>query len=198
MKSRIALSAILSILLHVAGLAQTIDIKDIVDKSPSEIIALFGEPAHIDTNEYFMCDTTLLYDDVIILFMNSAIDNRPQCDGITISKSAIKNQSFCKRNGLEISDKLCILTDYIEGGLKLGDSLERLRSVDFVNTEYGRGRPENKLKKSQGEYVAYQAENCHFYFRIEDGMIQTIIYAPPIDADPNNTNSYSILGKSKK
>lgn len=76
--------------------------------------------------------------------------------------------------------------------------MERLKSFDFVNTEYGRGRIKNKFKKIDNHYTAFLAEDERFVFLIADGLIDMIIYVPTDDANPYDKNHIQYSEKAKR
>ena len=45
------------------------------------------------------------------------------------------------------SDRFLFLTDYIPGGIKVGDSISKVQNVSFSDTEYGKGNPKNNCTK---------------------------------------------------
>lgn len=78
----------------------------------------------------------------------------------------------------------CILSDYIDGGIKIGDSITRLKNVDFAITKYGRNKERNGLSAYQGKlynYVIFQEEMHHIYFSIKKGIIKEIMFVAEQD-----------------
>ena len=164
----------------ISGFSQT-DIKDIFFRNPSEIIAMYGEPIIKDKGLNYMTDLTLVYDDWVI--------------GYDTDENNVYFPSFLTF----CSDNFCILSDYVEGGIKICDSLQKLLAFDFPATEYGLGKPENRLMMIEsGQYVAYEDEYFGFCFNIEDNRIVLIQFGskdePPT---PNYSNSQNPLGKGE-
>jgi len=74
------------------------------------------------------------------------------------------------------SPAFCILSDYIPGGVKVGDGLAKLQSFDFVHTAYGKDNPGNALKlidssSERDYYEIYGKERVSFRFCIKNGII---------------------------
>ena len=85
-----------------------------------------------------------------------------------------------------VSPDFCILSDCFPGGIKVGDSLERLQRLDFVHTKRGKGRAKNGLRlisdhPSSQVYVIYQEEYDHFYLNVDDGFVSKIDWSTPVD-----------------
>lgn len=94
------------------------------------------------------------------------------------------------------SNRFCIFSDFIEGGIRIGDSLERLQSIDYVHTPYGRGRQGNALRKmSNQQYIVYSDEYWDCCFDIENGIITLIQFGSKEDSpSPDYSNPYSPFG----
>ena len=45
------------------------------------------------------------------------------------------------------SPTYCIIPEVVPGGIKVGDSLSKLKSIDFINSNYGQGKPGNGLTR---------------------------------------------------
>lgn len=78
------------------------------------------------------------------------------------------------------SSSFCVLSDFIRGGFKVGDSLAKLKNFDFVHSKYGKNRAGNALKlidsnKDRDYYGAYQEERKSFFFVVKKGVIKEII-----------------------
>ena len=77
------------------------------------------------------------------------------------------------------SSAFCVLSDYIPGGFKVGDSFAKLKNFDFVHSKYGKNRSGNALKLVDSSvkrdyYAAYGQERKMFYFEVKDGVIISI------------------------
>jgi len=74
------------------------------------------------------------------------------------------------------SNKYCFLSDYVPGGFKVGDTLQKIQSFDFARSKYGRDDPENALKLDQDSewYTAFQNEGYELSFRIHNNIIVEI------------------------
>jgi len=106
---------------------------------------------------------------------------------------------FTKGTGhLEIfetkSPAVTVLSNFIPGGIRVGDPLSRLRLVDFARTRFGRNKPRNGLRKVErytqilGEdanYVLFSEEHMYFCFAVRDGVIRAICLDSRDDIDPD-------------
>ena len=159
--------------------AQFSDIKVLVNKTPDEVTLLYGTPNQIDNGLINQADKTLIYSDFQVFYDKNANDS-VVFSGLSFS-----------------SDRFCVFSDFIDGGIKVGDSLERLQSIDFVNTPYGRGIQGNALTvlNNQNQYVVYANEYWDFCFDVEDGVI-TLIQAGKKEDLPYSgyNNPYSPFG----
>jgi hypothetical protein len=90
------------------------------------------------------------------------------------------------------SNKYCIFSNLISGGIKVGDSFARLQSIDFAQTAYGRSKSSNRLKTFDSfsyevfgypaNYVVYESEYCSVYFCVENYTIAAWSYLTKEDA----------------
>lgn len=68
-----------------------------------------------------------------------------------------------------------VLSDIIPGGLKVGDSVDRLKSYDYINSKYGHGDFGNDLKHLRENYYGlFLKEWGKYYFTIAKGKISKI------------------------
>ena len=79
------------------------------------------------------------------------------------------------------SPKFVFLTSIVEGGIKVGDSYNRIRNIDFVHSKYGRNKAENGLVKIVSwkgidQYCLFGEEYEQLYLRFKDGVLIDIIY----------------------
>ena len=90
------------------------------------------------------------------------------------------------------SDRFCVLSNLVEGGIKVGDSLEKLKAIDFAKTEYGRGKLGNRLQEFNrfeweigGHTVNYWifSQECErIFLAVSDGIVKAWSYNPVEDA----------------
>ena len=75
------------------------------------------------------------------------------------------------------SDKYCFLSDYVPGGFKVGDTLQKIQSFDFAKSKYGRGDPKNALHLHQDPkwHIAYEDEEYEILFKIKDNVVVMIL-----------------------
>lgn len=80
------------------------------------------------------------------------------------------------------SDRFLFLTDYIPGGIKVGDSISKVQNVSFSDTEYGKGNPKNNCTKvfsspEGGIYQIFGAELFTYTLNVQNQMITAISYS---------------------
>ena len=169
---------ILAVFLSLPGFAQR-DIKTFDKIGRDAIIAIVGQP---DGNEYWggIMDgyEAIQYPDTYI------------CLDEETSELVGFNST---------SSSFCVLSDFIRGGFKVGDSFAKLKRFDFVHSKYGKNRAGNALKlvdstEERDYYVAYQKERKVFYFVVKNGVIKEISLSTADDdtasylgCDMNNT-----------
>ena len=150
---------IIGVMLGIPGFAQR-DIKTLDKIGRDAIIAIGGQP---DGKEYW----------------GGIMDG---CEAIQYPDTYIcldeKTSELIGFNS--ISSSFCVLSDYIRGGFKVGDSLAKLKSFDFVHSKYGKNRAGNALKlvdsnEERDYYGAYQEERTNFFFVVKKGVIKEII-----------------------
>lgn len=91
------------------------------------------------------------------------------------------------------SPSFCVLSDYVPGGFKVGDSFEKLRSFDFVHSSYGKNRPGNALtlldSSSEREYYeVFGLERKFFNFCVKNGIITSVIMGTLEDETAESLN----------
>ena len=158
--------------------AQVTDIKYLVNKTPQEIVSLFPG--------------STLNDDAMWDYGINAIVNG---NSFTIGYDQDPGGRYSINYFDFTSTSLCLFSDFIDGGIKIGDTLARLQSIDFVHTPYGRGDNGNALtRKNTNSYRAYGNEFLYINFLIENGTIAKIYIRTLVDCNPNNINPYSPFG----
>ena len=177
---------VLLLFLSMSCFAQ-IDIKTLYKTTPQAIIQQFGEPQTVDYGEDSPYDAVITYSQYQFILWKSASGN--------YSLEAFRTTSSA----------FCIMSDYIEGGRKVGDSFDKLSSYDFEHSRYGRGKTGNRLKPVANgfnyqvfskliNYVAFEEEYETLYFAIEDNTIKAIVYSQKQDIPyPNYDGSNSLL-----
>ena len=139
-----------------------------------EIIGLFGKPDQIDDD---LIDGAVgyIYPKVEFFFVETYDPGHPEREPVLAWDGFMTE-----------SPDFCILSDSFPGGIKVGDSLERLRQLDFVHTKRGKGRVKNGLRpvnddSSTGQYVIFQEEYDRFYLDVKDGIVSKIQCGTPVD-----------------
>ena len=141
------------------------DVKTLNRKTPAQIISILGqEPCKNPTwwsDNDFPDLTHLEFDNnetVIELYIGSGDEH------VFIDKFSTA------------SNKYCFLSDYVPGGFKVGDTLQKIQSFDFAKSKYGRNNPKNALDLGQDPkwYIAFQDEGYRLSFRVENNVIVEI------------------------
>lgn len=148
------------------------DIKTFSKIGQDKIESILGTPDQVEEG---MDDSVLMYynDKKIVVTINL--------------NSKLLESVIC------VNPDLCILSDYIEGGIKVGDPFSKVQGYDFVHSKYGRNKTTNgliKLKDNEGwwcfdkttNYVVYREEYQHIAFAVENGIIQGFVYSTYPDA----------------
>ena len=155
------------------------DIKTLNNKTSDQIVSLIGDPTDMELGEDNENEDKLIYDDSRII-----VDNE--------NKSLVYFETS--------SSAYCILSNLIPGGIKVGDPLSKIKSFDFANTEYGRGKEANGLKEEthiricgqNSSYVAYRYEYEWIGFVVKNGRIAAWAFLTAPDypyPDYDDTNS---------
>lgn len=66
------------------------------------------------------------------------------------------------------SNKFCLLSDLFSGGIKVGDNISKVKSYDFVNCKYGKGKAGNALFKESELYNSNASVHKNWYFALHD------------------------------
>lgn len=99
--------------------------------------------------------------------------------------------------GFETSScEFLFLTDYVDGGIRVGDPVAKALGVDFSQSQYGRGKQKNNCrhvrKMSSGEdvYLIFGEELYHISLTVNNGIIHSIVYIKG-DEEPYANYDYS-------
>ena len=150
------LSILIAIMMSVLSAYAQIDIKQFNKVGPEAVSALLGNPPEQWRDDVYT-DSWILGDEEYL-------------SGIC---------SFGARIVLDYDDNALLgfdtkspnyifLSDYIIGGVRVGDSISKVEAYDFVHTEYGRNKESNALKK----YADYPDGTT--YYTIFDEELQVI------------------------
>lgn len=80
------------------------------------------------------------------------------------------------------SSEFLFLTDYVSGGIKVGDNISKAQKVSFSSTKYGRGKVKNNCRKTDSGlsgdvYQIFGEELFYITLIVNNQRITTIIYA---------------------
>lgn len=83
------------------------------------------------------------------------------------------------------------LTNYINGGVRVGDKLSKVKNVNFANTKYGRNKAKNNCTLDESingtDYYTIFGEEMEFILlKVENGIITTIAYQTKDDLPYEN------------
>lgn len=155
------------------------DIATLEGKTPNQIISIIGTPKVID-NVGHTCSVTLIYDDCVVF-----LDEIGEDGG---------EYSLC---GFETnSPSYCILSDLVSGGIRVGDSISKLQSIDFVNSKYGKGNTQNAFKSGLIETKLLTDAGKEYEVNYSLFGAERIVYLFCIEGD--TIKALSMLSKSKE
>ena len=172
---------ILAVLMSIHCFAQR-DIKTFEDMSPEDVKALYGTPLVDDDSFDNYSAYVIFYEH--FKFYYCELENA-------------QGQMYYHMADFETDSPLfCVLSDYIEGGIKVGDPLSRLQSIDFQHCPYGLNKSGNALKVSTlpypifghpTNYVAFDEQYLSLFFAVEDGVITAFsLLSKEDDPNPND------------
>ena len=140
-----------------------------------EVIQLFGKPVQIDSG---LIDGGLAvkYPKVDFYYFASGGDPEGPPLEYVPDGFAIKSRDFC------------IFSKYFEGGIRVGDTVERVRNLDIVHTKAGKGRERNAMRliadgKDGQQYILLGEEYLSYILNAKDGIIEEIFTHTPEDID---------------
>ena len=149
----------LSLFLSLPVLAQT-DFRSFEGKTPEMIIKEYGKPL----NEDLMPDPSfyvLKYESFTIV---------------------LEIESFFIDEFVTASSQFSFLCGIVDGGVKVGDPIQKLQTIDKKYTEdrAGNGLKTPKitapLVNHEANYILFEQDPERFYFYVKDGIIQEIGY----------------------
>ena len=144
----------LSLVLVTSCFAQR-DIKTLDSRTPEEIIAIFGKPDVEDfsMNEYM--DGVVFYQDKHFFF-----------DLVQINDSG--DEAFLCGSIETCDPSLCVFTDRIDGGIKIGDPLSKLQLLGDVLQP---NEMPYDIFSHPANYVAFKDECESYFFSVENGVV---------------------------
>ena len=98
-----------------------------------------------------------------------------------------------------------MLSNFIAGGVRVGDKLSKIRNFDFSKTKYGRNKVENGLKttdfafkildKYPVNYVIFEKEGTIVFLCVQHGIIKAISFIStedlPYEGYDSNNNIFA-------
>ena len=141
-----------------------------------EVIQMFGKPVQIDSG---LIDGGLAVEYPKVDFYYYATwegDPEGPPSEYVPDGFAIKSRDFC------------IFSKYFEGGIRVGDTVERVRNLDIVHTKVGKGREKNALRliadnKDGQQYILLGEEYLYYFLNAKDGIVEEIFTGTPDDID---------------
>ena len=173
----IALCFIVFITISTTMSAQ-IDITQFNKVGPEAISALLGNPPEQWEDN--------LYPDCLIL------GDEEYIEGVCSfgARIVIDDEDYTLTGFDTRSSNFIILSDFINGGVRVGDSISRLAAYDFVHTTYGRNKEGNALKQDvnypdgTSSYTLFEEEFQSIFFRVQDNIIIEISLSTSEDDPP--------------
>ena len=108
----------------------------------------------------------------------------------------IKSDSYELVSFQTDSNKIKFLSDYVNGGLKVGDDLSKAMNADFSTSRYGRGNKKNNCTKTTeaGEtiYVIFGENEQVVKFTASGNKISWICFRTAGSETPRTNYDYSI------
>ena len=163
------------------------------DYTIDEIVRLFGKPTQIDSN-LIDCGLAVEYPHAKFYYAGTW----EHWDG-TIPEGA--PDKYVPDGFWTDSPDFCILSDCFPGGIRVGDRIERIRSLDIVHSKPGKGRDGNGLRKVESYedhvyYLMLGEEFDHFYLNVKDSVVCAIDWETPKDWDrPEGGVLWRVEGK---
>lgn len=140
-----------------------------------EVIHMFGKPVQIDSG---LIDGGLAVEYPKVDFYYFASGGDPEGPPLEYVPDgfAIKSRDFC------------IFSKYFEGGIRVGDTVERVQNLDIVHTKVGKGREKNALRliadnKDGQQYLLLGEEYWSYFLNAKNGIIEEIFTHTPEDID---------------
>lgn len=163
MKRSIILT-ILTILTAVPAMAQK-DLSELNGMTDGQVKKTYGQPKEYTANHEYTMSSYFRYDDMEIFYTQS----HESIDCFDIS-----------------SDRVKVLSNFIAGGVRVGDKLSKIQNFDFSKTKYGRNKDGNGLKttdfafnildKYPVNYVIFEEEGTTVYLCVQNGIIKAISF----------------------
>ena len=163
------------------------------DYTIDEIIQMFGKPTQIDSG---LIDVGLAveYPHAKFYYFGTWDDW-----GIEMPEGA--PDRYVPDGFWTDSPDFCILSDCFPGGIRVGDRIERIRSLDIVHSKPGKGREGNGLRKADHYsdldcYVILGEEYDSFYLEVKDSVVCAVNWETPQDWDrPEGGVLWRVEGK---
>jgi len=162
--------------------------------SIDEIVRMFGKPVQIDSN-LIDCGLALEYPHASFYYFGTW-DQWEEGENPSWPPDRYVPDGFSTD-----SPDFCILSKYFPGGIRVGDRIERIRSLDIVHSKVGKGRAGNGLEKMDWKtedvyYGILGEEYDHFYLEVKDSVVTRIEWDTPEDwGRPNGGVLWRVEGK---
>ncbi len=155
-----------------------IDIKQFNKVGPEAVSTLLGNPPEQWEDN--------LYPDCLIL------GDEEYIEGVCSfgARIVIDDEDYTLTGFDTRSSNFIILSDFINGGVRVGDSISRLAAYDFVHTTYGRNKEGNALKQDvnypdgTSSYTLFEEEFQSIFFRVQNNIIIEISLSTSEDDPP--------------
>ena len=160
-----------------------IDIKAFDKIGPDAIIDLLGRP--LESWDYECDPNGFVFGDCE--YAPNGLKEYGPCGALI----GIRENDFSLFMFSTASPKYVFLTKIVNGGIKVGDSFNRIKSIDFIHSRYGRNKEGNGLRKivSQNgidQYCLFGEEYERIFLRFKNGTLIDILYEQAQDCPYDN------------
>ena len=149
----------------------------LADIKSDEVIPMFGKPTQVDSN--------LIDGGMSIEYPHATFYYVQTWDPLHMERG-----SEYSWDGFETdSPDFCFLSDSFQGGIRVGDRIERIRKLDIVHSKAGKGREKNAIRKvdwgntGTDVFEILGAEFDSFCLEVKDSVICRVHWETPIDWD---------------
>lgn len=171
---KIVVLAVVALLAVIPAAAQK-DLSQLNKMTDAQIKNTFGQPKKYTDEHEYTGGSFFEYDDMRIFFCHSENNSVRLIDCFQICSSRVK-----------------LLSNFITGGVKVGDRFSKIENFDFSKTRYGRGNAANGLKETDFayhildkypvNYVIFSEEMVSVYLCVQNGVIKAMSMVTMEDA----------------
>ena len=171
---KIIVFAIIAMFAVIPAAAQK-DLSQLERMTDAQIKSTYGQPREYTSEHVYTGGSFFEYDDMRKFFDYSEHNSARSICAFQISSSRVK-----------------LLSNFITGGVKVGDRFSKIENFDFSKTRYGRGNTANGLKETDFaydildkypvNYVIFSEEMVSVYLCVQNGVFKAISMVTMEDA----------------